>query len=209
MACPELEVPGWHPLSGTEERQRALSAFKLDLSEVNVHDKERWYLGENPWHAAKQAKWKLENMTVIESTPTTTAVAKTAMKVATSTFEFYNSHYVETVKLPVLGRRTTKWVVCCYVTPTQRLLRRIDGFVGKGEEEFLFALSTVRILTVSSLTMSTTNLASRTTPRYFDYGLPGLVMRAAATVRLWACVCICSSCFFFSLFFVVVPTPSR
>jgi len=89
-------------------------------------------------------------LTVVDTVSTTTAVAKAIMNVSSIKFDFYDGYYEEKVKLPLIGLRTTRWLVCCYFTPTCRLVRCVDGFVGKDETKAPFAIATLRNFTLSA-----------------------------------------------------------
>jgi hypothetical protein len=43
-------------------------------------------------------------------------------------------HYEERLKLPLLGIRITKWLLCAFLSPTRLLVKCVEGFVGKVRE---------------------------------------------------------------------------
>ena len=110
------------------------------------------YYGESPWHASLASgashKWSMDSVKVLNSVPGTTLVAQGVLMVGSSSVNFYRGHYEEIVKLPLVGGRSTKWFVCCYISSTQRMLRCVEGFVSKEEGGFPFALATLQQITV-------------------------------------------------------------
>ena len=149
-ALPELDSDGWHPHAGTSaECSAALARFNVDLAGSSAAQRKAWFSGDSPWSAALSPhKWAFERMQVLEAVPTVTAVAQGLMKVAMSTFTFYRGSFEESVRLPLLGHRRTVWRVCVYLSPTWRMVRCVEGFVGKEEEAFPFALQQLRTYTV-------------------------------------------------------------
>jgi hypothetical protein len=167
FALPDLDDDGWHPQSGsTEERVGALRHYGLEAltgPTSGAEQRKRWYRGESPWDACLSPhKWVIEDASALDVAPQgETASASThglsarktkstggsltrgILSVVKSNMTFYKGHYEETVKLPVVGHRTTRWLVCCYISPTTRLVRCLSGFVSKEEEKFPFALATL------------------------------------------------------------------
>jgi len=158
FALPSLDENGWHPQSGTAaERSAAVEYFGLDLSRLvgdtgsNAEQRKRWYRGESPWHACLSPhKWVIEDSSPLGKASASSGggLTRGLLSAAKSNMTFYKGHYEETIKLPVVGNRTTRWLICCYVSPTTRLVRCISGFVSKEEEKFPFALATLVSCTV-------------------------------------------------------------
>ena len=114
-----------------------------------LHSKIYRYHGESPWHSGLTPhKWRLSSVKVLSSVPGTTSIAQGILKLSSSNFLFFRGHYEETVKMPLVGKRATKWIVCCYVSQTWRLLRCVEGFVSQEEEAFPFALQKLRRFTM-------------------------------------------------------------
>mmetsp|Transcript_30409 Transcript_30409/g.61903 ORF Transcript_30409/g.61903 Transcript_30409/m.61903 type:complete len:974 (+) Transcript_30409:172-3093(+) len=153
---------GWHPESGTQqERNLALKLF-WKKTPPNAVDMTRWYEDAissrgSPWCLLNTPrKWKVEGVDQVEGRRTIGGVPnKTvtrAISTSTSTtFLFDPNDYRETVRLPLkAGLRRTRWIVCAYLSPTQRLVRCVDGFVSIEEEAFPFALATLRVYSLQA-----------------------------------------------------------
>jgi len=82
------------------------------------------------------------------SSSMTKGLVSGVINLGSSTFNFYPGHVDEAVKLPLVAERHTRWLVCCYVSPSVRLLRCLSGFVSKEEEAFPFALGLLRSYSV-------------------------------------------------------------
>eukprot|EP00615_Pteridomonas_danica_P012264 CAMPEP_0114331636 /NCGR_PEP_ID=MMETSP0101-20121206/2544_1 /TAXON_ID=38822 ORGANISM="Pteridomonas danica, Strain PT" /NCGR_SAMPLE_ID=MMETSP0101 /ASSEMBLY_ACC=CAM_ASM_000211 /LENGTH=579 /DNA_ID=CAMNT_0001462035 /DNA_START=18 /DNA_END=1758 /DNA_ORIENTATION=+ len=145
---PKLDK-GWHPQSGSiEERRLALETYKLDISTLSIDDMTGWYSGDSPWHAGTVPhKWVFEKMETLKIGKTKKSFSKSISKISKSTYLFYMTHFEESTRY-IMGEKTTRWLVCCYLSPTTRLYVVSMGFRSKDEILFPFALQTLKKFTV-------------------------------------------------------------
>ena len=152
-------VDGWHAESGTEkERRQAIEKLLPNLKDCpSVEERRNWYFNSQPqvgsiWnHTQAPKKWSVSSMRKLPSRIGFSRFATTVFSAATSTTVLYDvDRYVEQVTLPLrAGVRQSTWLVCTYLSPTTRIVKCIDGFLGPEEASFPYALQSITSFSLS------------------------------------------------------------
>lgn len=72
------------------------------------------------------------------------------MLLSKPTTVFDVAEYSERLWLPIVGEIKTTWRVCAYISPFKRIVKVVDGFINAAEQEFPYAVATLKLYTVDA-----------------------------------------------------------
>lgn len=142
-------------LKGTPlEKNAALNQFKIDASSLSsaskIEEMNNWYFKDSPWLAGIfPHKWAFDKMETLQAGTTKSSIGQAiTSRMSSSSYVFYFSHFEEVTKVTLLGDKVTQWLVCCYLSPTTRIIKCINGFVSDEERASPYAMQTLKTFSV-------------------------------------------------------------
>jgi hypothetical protein len=134
-----------------------LAHFKIDPTSLTtpsqVENMTNWYFQDSPWLAGiSPHKWAFDKMETIEpgsaSKNSSSFTKSISAWMSSSSYQFFFSHYTEVRKRPLAADKISQWLVCCYLSPTVRLIKCLSGFIAEEEKTFPYVLQTLKAFTV-------------------------------------------------------------